>query len=189
MHAPVVHLPGSVPSERISSSLRGTTPGTRRRAAAYTLLEAVVVFALVGVIAGVAITMLNGRSDPTADMAARASLVQASSLQAAQADAPLADIGVLAELDPSRVWTASASTSSSTVSVAIDPDDSAVLGVAVAAGEGCWMLRRDYDNPTRGGAQIWAVAESGSCSAARALQLEADPTGVRGASVDTPLIL
>lgn len=158
---------------------------------AFTLLEVIVVFALIAVLGGVAFMTLSNQEDPAGELAARASLVQLESLQSARPDAPVTDVSVLESLDPSRTWTQSASTAANEVSVRLDQVDPAVFGAAVSAGtdRACWLLRRDFDAPTRSLATIWAVAESGNCTAVRALALTPDSSGERGSSADAPQIL
>jgi hypothetical protein len=122
------------------------------------------------------------------DMAARASLAQVDSLQSARADGPITDLATLGALDPTRTWTAGASLGPDTVSITVDPSDPAVLSAAVSTGSGtCWMLRRDYDTPNTAERALWVVADDElTCDAARALNLQPDPTGQSGTSAAQP---
>jgi prepilin-type N-terminal cleavage/methylation domain-containing protein len=155
----------------------------------FSMLEAIVVFALIAVLAGVAYATIGNQNSPSGDMAARASLVHAQSLQSARPDAPVSDPAVLAELDPTRTWTTAASSASDVVSVRPGLSDPAVVAFAASNGTTCWLLRLDYAAAGRAGATIWALADSGECNAIRALELTPDPTGERGESADRPLIL
>ena len=155
---------------------------------AFTLIEVMVVFAIIAVLSSVAFLTIKPESDPAKDMAARASLVQADSLQSARGDGPITDLATLGALDPSRIWTTGASLGPDTVSIAVDPSDPAVLSAAVSTGGGsCWMLRRDFDAPSAAERALWVVADDElTCDAARALNLQPDPTGQSGTSASKP---
>jgi type II secretory pathway pseudopilin PulG len=160
------------------------------RRVAFTLIEAVVVFALIALLGGGAYLALSGQESPGGDVAARAGLVQLERLQTTRGDGPLSDTSVLGDLDPTRTWSSGESDGTSVVSVVTDPDDAALIGAAVSNGTGgCWLLRRDFDAATLAEATIWAVAEDGTCSGTRALTLELDPDDDAGTTVDRPIQL
>jgi prepilin-type N-terminal cleavage/methylation domain-containing protein len=154
----------------------------------FTILESIVVLGLIALISAGAYVALNGQNSGANAAEARSSLVHLLKLQTVTPDAPVADTGVLGELDPNRNYVTGVSSDTNEVSVEIVTD---VLAAAVYDGVDCWMLLRNYASTTVSGQQIWAVERnSANCSAAHALAVvDEDPSGERGTSVKTPRIL
>lgn len=162
---------------------------SRRRG--ISMIETVVVVALIAVLTATSLVTLNRRSGASDATAARASLVHVLRLQAATPGAPNADTAALQSLDPTRVYSSGGSSDPTTVSVMIDPDRTSRLIVAVFDGNDCWAVAHDYQALDDSSLEVWVVKKSAAACSANSMlpNLVPDETSIRGRTADKPLIV
>lgn len=161
---------------------------TRR---AFTLIEAVVVLAVIAILSSVVVLRLTGSADPASDAAAKSSLVVFQQIeQGAQRSAavPLDATAIASgSFDRASVtFTANASTTSSEVSVAVD--GTVVIGAA-SAGADCWALRLDFAPTPSSPLQWWFLDEDVESCTPSLFSAAAFPVDGTGQGPNRPSVL
>jgi prepilin-type N-terminal cleavage/methylation domain-containing protein len=164
--------------------------GNRTLRRGFSLIEAVVVLALVGTASAAVVYWASNSGSVEKDVAAKAALVAVYEAQVSARvnGGNLLDIAGLQALDPARTYGSGPSTSPSTVSVAVD---GFLVHAASSTGSGdCWMLRLDLSpSSSASPRQLWFMREGEpSCTALLAASLPL-PLDGSGSSPDKPSLL
>lgn len=179
-------------------------PAERRRAASaarrarrrggFTLIELVVVLALLGVVAAIVVPHLQGVTGIGNDRQAQESIDSTLSAEVtleAITGSFSANPSTLAGRLPGTSFVASptASTSATTVSVAISASGTTVTLASKGTGNDCWILQRDFAAPSGSPTERYVLTHTSSCAPAALPTTLAAPSGTAGSAWSTPEIV
>jgi len=160
----------------------------RRTARGFSLVEVVVVTALVTVISAASLIWFGAASQPDTDATAKASLMAYLDVQqqALSEGAGVLDAAQLGERDYTHTYSSIASAGPQDLSVAV----SGTLGLAAvqSGGTTCWMVRYDSSPNAASPPIVWYVTQRDPCLASDVTTLFV-PTNGDGQSPNAPLVL
>lgn len=164
--------------------------GNRAYPRAFSLVEAVVVLALVGTASTAVVYWASSSGRVERDVAAKAALAAVYEAQVSSRvnGNTMLSVADLQALDPTRSYGPSESTAPSAVSVSVDGP---VVYAAVGTGGGdCWMLRIDMAPVTSASPrQVWFLREGEpSCTASLVASLPI-PIDGSGSAPNEPLVV
>ena len=162
-----------------------------QRSRAFSLIEAVIVLAVIAILTSIVVLRLSGSADPGADAAAKSSLVvfQQIEQRAQRGSSTPVDAAQIAagNYDRGSVgFVSGASTGSSEVSVVVD--GTVVIGAATA-GADCWALRLDFAPTPTSPMQWWFLDENVESCVASSFSTAAFPDDGTGQSPSLPTVI
>lgn len=162
---------------------------TRRRARrGFSIVEAVVVVALVSTVAAASLVWFSTASQPDTDAAAKSALVAFTEAQnqAFREGSAVLTASDLTSRDYTHTYVTTSSSGPQEVSVATS---GTLAFAAVATGGGsCWMVRYDAAPDAGSSPLVWYVDQSSPCSASNVAGLPV-PTDGSGSSPGSPVTL
>jgi len=161
---------------------------SHRNRRGFSLVEVVVVTALVTVVSAASLIWFGAASQPDTDATAKASLMAYLELQQQShiEGSGVLDAASLAERDYTHTYNSISSSGPQDVSVA----DSGTLGLAAvqSGGSTCWMVRYDANPSAASPPVVWYVTQRSPCLASDVATLFV-PSGGDGQSPNAPLVL
>ena len=155
---------------------------------AFTLVEAIVVIAIISIISVTALVTLGGNSTASDEIEAKGNLgnfLDISDNYYMQSGT-IPDVTVFTNVNTKVTFQTTATTSVNTLSYYLN---GSVVAAASKSRSGCWYVIRNYQPTTSSPALLWAYSSSAvTCIASGATSIS-DPGTGKGYKADNPIIL
>ena len=155
---------------------------------AFTLIEATVVVAIIGILTLMAVVTFNSKTDVSNELEAKNTLVNLMNINdnTYLASNSINSLSQIISKDSTHTYQSNSSTGINIISYS---PGSSNFGGAVASPTGCWYLLKNYQPSSANPAMLWAYKSGATtCLGSDALNLS-DPLTGKGYSEDKPILL
>lgn len=155
---------------------------------AFTLIEAIVVVAIITIISVTALVTLGGNSNASQEMEAKGNLGNFIDIadNYYMQSGTIPSIGEITTVNTKVVFQSSATTSVNTLSYYLN---GSIVAAASKSKTGCWYVIRNYLPTVESPALLWAFSSTANICLASDATLIVDPGTGKGYKAENPIIL